>query len=145
MSRIINTKKSKNNRTMIKCNCSICVNRQKQGCRFGWEPINGKCNRFGTNHYNLSKDEKAKARTQTVINQQLIEEEKNKKNEIKNTTIKVLSDALETPLTFDKIKCCTSYKTYGNGKFCIKCNNPEEMIISLKPMYGKAKKYKIIG
>ena len=48
MGSVIDTKKFKKYRKMTKCNCSICVNREKNGCRFGWEPIKGRCNRFGT-------------------------------------------------------------------------------------------------
>lgn len=140
MSGIIDTRKSKKNRTMLKCNCSICVNKEKNGCRFGWEPINGKCNRFGTNHYTLSKEEAAQAREQTIKNKEQIKRD----NEIRYTTIKKLSEVLDSQLTIQKIKECSRSKNFGNGKFSIKCTNTLDMIITIKFKDGKMRRYKIL-
>ena len=141
MSSIINTKKIKKNRTMIKCDCNTCVNKERRGCRFGWEPINGKCNRFGTNHYNLTKDEARIAREQTLLNLEKIQKEK----EIKNTSLKLLSEALDTVLTIQMIKECKKPKYFGNGRMSIQCINTNDMIIRVKGKDGKPKLYKVLN
>ncbi|MDU2121865.1 MAG: hypothetical protein E7E64_04960 [Clostridium celatum] len=108
---IIDTKKVK--KKAIKANCKICVNNSKNGCRFGWERIKGKCTRFGTNDYRMSKEEVESIKEH---NKKLIFDKKN----IKNTTIEKLSKALEVELTFDQVYKCNKPTLLGNKKFAIR-------------------------
>lgn len=142
MSRIINTRRSRKNRTMIKCDCSVCVNKGRKSCHYGWEPINGKCSRFGRNDYILTKEEVTQARQQTAINRQKNEE----KRAVRKTSLELLSKALEDVITLDKIKSCDkiTYSYFGNGKFGIKCKDPQEMIILVKYKTGKVGRFKVV-
>lgn len=145
MSSIIDTRKAKKYREMIKCNCKKCVNRGKNGCRFGWQPIDGKCNRFGTNHYILSDDEKLKAEEQTRLNRQAIEKEKELSERINITTISKLEELLDTSLTIQFIRSIDKYKVLGNGKFTLKFIGSDEDIISVKFKDKRIRKYKVIN
>lgn len=147
MSSIIDTKKAKKFRKTTNCNnCKGCVNLTREGCRFGWEPIKGKCNRFGTNHYKLNKEEVELAKKLTAINKEKIKKEQLAKEEIHLTSIKKLEDSLDTKLTYDKIKNTTKKKIYGNGRFTFRCvDHTEDYLIIRVTFKDKTiRKYKII-
>ena len=145
MGSVVDTKKFKKHRKMTKCNCSICVNKEKSGCRFGWEPIKGKCNRFGTNHYKLTKEERIEAKQITEANKERMKLEKEKSEKIYKTSLCKLDEALETKLNLDILRQTTKYKNFGNGRFSIKfIGNENEDIISVKFRNKQCRKYKII-
>lgn len=145
MGNIIDTKKSKKHRKMIKCDCLRCVNREKKGCRFGWEPINGKCNRFGTNHYTLSRDEKKHAREQSKINKEKYLLEKKEAEKIRATSMNKINDYLETNLDLKTLRSVSKYRNFGNGRFSVKyIGSEDEDIVSIKFRDKKVRKYKII-
>lgn len=108
---IINTKKIK--KKPIKADCSRCVNNGRKGCRFGWVRIKGKCTRFGTNDYKLSKEE---VKSIKEHNKKIMFDKKN----IKNTTIEHLSKALEVNLTLEQVYKCNKPTLLGNKKFAIR-------------------------
>lgn len=146
MSTIIDTRKIRKHRTMIPCNCAKCVNNQKEGCRFGWEPINGKCSRFGTNHYKLKKEEVEEARRKTAANKIAIEKERLAREEIHLTTIAKLESALDTNLSYEQILKATNKRIYGNGRFTFKCieYTDDYLIIRVTFRDKKIRKYKIL-
>lgn len=145
MGSVIDTKKLKKYRKMTQCNCSRCVNKEKDGCRFGWEPIKGKCNRFGTNHYKLTNEEKKEAKQITQANKEKMRLEKEKSEKIFKTSLCKLDEALETKLNLDILRQTTKYKNFGNGRFSIKfIGNENEDIISVRFRNKKYRKYKII-
>lgn len=145
MGSVIDTKKLKKYRKMTQCNCSRCVNKEKDGCRFGWEPIKGKCNRFGTNHYKLTNEEKKEAKQITEANKERMKLEKEKSEKIFKTSLCKLDEALETKLNLDILRQTTKYKNFGNGRFSIKfIGNENEDIISVRFRNKKYRKYKII-
>lgn len=143
MGSVIDTKKFKKYRKMTKCNCSICVNREKNGCRFGWEPIKGRCNRFGTNHYKLTQAEKIEANQITQANKEKRLLEKVESEKIYLTSINKLNEALETNLNLNILRKTNKYKNFGNGRFSIKFIKDED-IIFVKFKNKKIRKYKII-
>lgn len=139
---IINTR-IKKYRTMIKCNCNKCVNLSKDGCRFGWEPIKGKCSRYGTNDYKLSKEEVKEAREKAMANKEVIKKEKELSQEINNTSVSKLSELLETNLTIELIMNNFKNKYFGNGKFAIKCINKEDKLIQITFKDKRTRIYKV--
>ena len=142
---IIDTNKAKKYRKMTPCNCNICVNNQKDGCRFGWQPIKGKCSRFGTNHYKLTKEEVVQAREMTAANRELIKKERLAQEEIHITTISKLESALDTKLTYELIRRTKNNKNYGNGRFTFRCieSTDDYLIIRVTFRDKKIRKYKI--
>lgn len=145
MGYIIDTRKSKKYKKMRICNCSQCVNNQKKGCRFGWVPINGMCNRFGTNHYELNEEETKEAIAQSIANKEALQKEEKARNEIHITTIDKIQSSLETILSYDQVKSATNDKYFGNGRFALKCIDwtEEYLIISITFRNKKIRKYKI--
>lgn len=129
----------------IKCDCSKCVNKGIKGCRFGWEPIKGKCTRYGSNHYHLTKEEKEKVRKQNEFNKQMYDEKKKKRKTIYDTSFQKLSAELETNITIEMIEKCDIYRRYGNGKYAIKCVDKENCLIRLKNKNNRSFNFRIIN
>lgn len=108
---IINTRKFK--KKPIKANCKSCVNMSRNGCRFGWTTIKGKCTRYGKNT-NLPKEE---ANAVREYNKQRMTDKKN----IRYTTIENLSKVLEKELTLEQLCKIRKPTLLGNRKFAIRC------------------------
>lgn len=120
---IINTRRFK--KKPIKANCKSCVNMSRNGCRFGWATIKGKCTRYGKNT-NLPKEE---ANSIKDYNNQIITDKKN----IRYTTIENLSKVLEKDLTLEELCKLRKPTLLGNMKFAIQrigpIDNPRFLII----------------
>ncbi|URZ03182.1 hypothetical protein [Clostridium felsineum] len=140
---IINTR-IKKYRTMIKCNCHKCVNLSKNGCRFGWEPIKGKCSRYGTNQYKLSKEEAKEAKERTIANREVIEKEKELAKQIRTTSVSKLSKALDTNIKMKLIMESSRNKYFGNGRFSIKCIDKERNLIRITFQDRSRRIYRVI-
>lgn len=95
----------------------------------------------GNNKYKLTKDERKKIEES---NKKLKEENKVKRNkQIKEITLEILSQQLETKITKEMIFKAERYKNYGNSKFSIRCCSKDDMIIRIKSRAGITV-YKII-
>ena len=144
MSGYINTRKSKKDRKMTKCNCKVCVNMGRKVCHFGWEPIKGKCNRYATNQYNITKEEHQELKRKA-------KEHNNKdkairatiEKEMSLTTVAKLNQILETNVSLSKIMSCKSKRYFGNGKFSVKCVDPENQVIIVRNRKGQMKRLQI--
>lgn len=101
--------------------------------------------RASSGKYSLSKDERAEAKIQTKKNRAKIEQDKKIRNQVHHTTFAKLSAALDTNVTPELIKICRErYRNIGNGRYRIKCIDPEALIIKIKPQKGVALTMKII-
>lgn len=144
MASVVNTRVKKY-RKAIKANCNMCVNNSRKGCRFGWEPIKGKCTRFGTNHYKLSSDEIKKSKEISKRNKEEILKGKAESEKINLTTIQKINERLETKLTIEILREAKKFKSFGNGRFDIKyIGSDDEDIICIKFRDKRLRKFKII-
>lgn len=98
----------------------------------------------GNGTYKVSKKEleETKERKRRVeMQNELAQEERSK---VRNTTYELLSAALETKITRDKVLKCKNFEFFGNGRYAIKCIDEKNMIIELKTeINGNASKFQI--
>ena len=95
--------------------------------------------------YRLSKQEHEEAKKRTEENKQRNDEHKDFKKQIHNTTYELLSNQLNTTVTKEMILAsCSNYRTYGNGRFRIKCTDKDKLIIEIKKQKGTTYRMQII-
>lgn len=120
-SMIINTRKIK--KKPLKANCKYCVNNIRNGCRFGWELINGKCTRYGVNQAIPKAEQNVVKEHNKVVNE-------DKKN-IRKTTVANISKVLGCNLTMEDILSCKNSRMFGNCKFAIRTSSEKNRTIEV--------------